>query len=86
MSLDWHELFGLVGVLLVLSMFGCAQFGKLQVQGYVYPACNALGAAFILVSLYHDFNLAAFAIESAWLLVSIAGLIHHYLRSIRLKR
>jgi len=77
MDYNWVDTVGLVGVLLVLVTFGCAQFGRLKVQGLIYPTCNAIGAVFILLSLSKDFNLSAFVIECAWLLISLAGLIHH---------
>ena len=35
---------------------------------------NAIGAAFILVSLYFEFNLSAALMEGVWLLVSLYGL------------
>lgn len=78
MVYNWSDAVGLVGVLFVLVMFAGSQFGKLNVQGFVYPGCNAVGAALILLSLSQDFNLPAFVIECAWLLISLAGLLYHH--------
>ena len=42
-------------------------------QSFIYAIVNAAGAAFILVSLYFNFNLSAVIIESFWLVFSLMG-------------
>jgi hypothetical protein len=41
---------------------------------------NGLGAGLILVSLAQDFNFSATAIETAWLAISIWGVILYFCR------
>ena len=36
---------------------------------------NAVGALFVLVSLLYAFNLSAFLMELAWLIVSVYGIL-----------
>ena len=47
-----------------------------------YSVANAAGASAILYSLFYDFNLSAFAIESFWLAISLYGVF----RAVRSRR
>ena len=71
---DW---LGLAGVVLILAAYGLLQARMLAAEHPAFSACNALGAALILVSLAFDFNLPAAVIETAWLLISLYGLVRH---------
>src|SRR3546814_5162115 len=41
--------------------------GRIELQGVAYSACNAVGAALLLVSLTVNFNLSSVIIEIFWL-------------------
>ena len=69
------DLLGIVGVACVLGAYWLLQTEKLKQTDRRYYAVNALGAALILVSLVFEFNLPAAIVESAWLLISLHGLL-----------
>jgi hypothetical protein len=69
------DLVGLLGSAMIHGSYALSQAHRLDVRRPLYPALNGLGAAFVLVSLAVDFNLAATVIESAWLLISAYGLV-----------
>lgn len=71
---------GLMGVVMILVTYGLVQVDHIDVKGIRYSFFNALGAFFILVSLYVDFNLSAFVIEVSWLLISIFGILNVFKR------
>lgn len=73
-QIDWATITGIVGTLLVLLAFFLLQARKLHGNGAVYQLLNAIGAAAIIVSLFHQFNLASMVLEIAWLLISLYGL------------
>ena len=64
---------GFVGVLLILAAYFLLQTERLSTQQLSYQVLNGLGAALVLVSLCFTFNLSAFIIEIAWLLISLYG-------------
>jgi hypothetical protein len=70
----WHDLLGNIGVILVLGAYLLLQLGRLRPEQLVFSFANGLGAALILVSLSVDFNMSAFIIEAAWLVISVAGI------------
>ena len=65
---------GLIGVALILLAYLLLQRGALSPQGMVHLLMNLLGASLILVSLVHDWNLAAFVIEASWVAISLYGI------------
>lgn len=71
---EWHDFVGNLGVVLVLGVYLLIQIDRLDARTKTYSALNALGAGFITVSLVVDFNLSAFVVEVAWLVVSLYGL------------
>ncbi|KGI77339.1 CBU_0592 family membrane protein [Oleiagrimonas soli] len=74
--LPWHVWVGLIGVALVLLAFFLLQAQKLHGHRMVYQLMNALGALGVLISLvFGEFNLSAFLLEGAWLLISIYGMM-----------
>ena len=81
--MSWHDLIGLVGVALVLLAYLGVQTGRLRVEARRYSLMNALGAGGILISLSVDFNLSAFLIEAAWLVISLYGLARAWRRKQR---
>jgi len=77
----WHDIAGVLGVFLVLLCYFLLQINKMQGSSLSYSVLNGLGACFILVSLYYDFNLSAFIVEVAWVLISLYGIYKYLGRS-----
>ncbi len=73
MAYGWSDLVGNVGVALIILAYLGLQLERLDGRGLPYSLANAVGAALILVSLYHDFNLSAFVIEIFWIVISLIG-------------
>lgn len=69
------DLVGTLGVVMIIGSYLLVQVGRLNAVSAVYTLVNALGALFVLISLYFDFNLSAFLIELFWLLISLVGLL-----------
>ncbi len=76
-----HDVIGIVGVVLVLVAYLLLQLQRLSAIRPPYLIANALGAFLILVSLMNEFNLSAFAIETAWLLISVYGLVRYFTKA-----
>ncbi len=72
-----YNLVGIVGVILILVAFFLLQVGKLSSRDFIYSLLNLFGALGILISLISEWNLSAFVIEVAWILISLYGLIKH---------
>lgn len=84
MSVYWFDVVGLFGVVLTLLAYLALQARRMSGDGFMYPLLNLIGAGAILVSLIYDThtNLSAFAIESAWCVISLYG-IYRALRDLR---
>ena len=78
MTYGWHDLLGIIGVVLILATYMLLQLEKLSAMSFIYSATNGLGASLILVSLIYEFNLSAFIIEAFWLLISIYGIVRYF--------
>jgi hypothetical protein len=79
--MPWTDAAGLVGVLMILIAYAGAALGRLDAQGLWSLLANLIGAALILVSLLLGaFNLASTAMEGAWALVALVGLVRLALR------
>ena len=74
MNLEWYDWVGMVGTLMVLGAFFLLQAGRLHGNGLVFQLLNLFGAAGILVSLWSNFNISVFLLESAWVAVSLYGI------------
>ncbi|MEE8119712.1 MAG: cyclic nucleotide-binding protein [Gammaproteobacteria bacterium] len=72
--MDFHDLVGIIGVILILAAYLLLQIGTVTVQSLWYSLANAIGAVLILFSLYFDFNLPSVIIELAWLAISLIGI------------
>ena len=75
------DVIGLIGGVLFIAAFAYAnvadKFNKLW-----FNAANLLGALLLLlISLWVNFNLAAFVLEVAWAIIALAGLI----RAVRMR-
>lgn len=82
LELAWYDVVGLLGTVIILLGFFMLQAGRLAGTGLTYQLINFFGAAGILVSLIGSFNLPVLLLESAWMFVSLYGIV----RSFRLKR
>ena len=71
---------GSIGVVFILAAYLLVQLERLSAIRPPYLITNGLGAFLILVLLANEFNLSAFAIEAAWLLISVYGLIRCFVR------
>ena len=74
MTIEWHDLLGFTGVVLILAVYLLLQMQRLHSTGWLYSALNGVGAILVLVSLTQEFNFSAFVLEIAWLLISLYGL------------
>ena len=70
---------GNVGVVLLMLAYLLLQLNKLESSSITYSLLNAVGACFIILSLWANFNLSAFVIEVFWVLISLVGIVR-YLR------
>jgi hypothetical protein len=75
MSYAWFDFVGNAGVLMVLATYLGVQLDKLDARSLAYSVLNAVGAGLITLSLCFDFNLSAFLIEIAWVLISLYGIV-----------
>ena len=80
MTYGWHDLLGIIGVILILASYILLQLEKLSATSFLYSATNGLGALLVLVSLIYEFNLSVFIIEAFWLLISIYGVVRYFSR------
>jgi hypothetical protein len=72
------DIAGLAGSGCILLGYGLLQAGRLGREHLSYSVLNALGAALILLSLVYSYNLPSVVIESAWLLISLAGMVRWF--------
>jgi len=63
-----------MGVLLILMAYALLQLNRINAKSLSYSIVNGLGAGLILISLWVDFNLSAFVMESFWLIFSLFGI------------
>lgn len=73
-SLNWFDIAGFIGVLLIVVTYLLLQLEKLPSSHPSYSLLNAAGSLLIMVSLIFAFNLSAFLIEVFWFLISLLGL------------
>lgn len=64
---------GLAGAALIVIAYLLLQSGRLESRSLSYSIVNGLGACGIIYSLFFEFNLSAFVIESFWLAISLYG-------------
>ena len=75
MSMQWYDWAGLLGVAVILLAYFLLQASRMRGDALTYQLMNASGALLVLVSLLYAFNLSAFLMELAWLLVSVYGIV-----------
>jgi len=69
---------GNIGVALMMIAYLLLQLNKMK-NGLVYSVVNAVGASLVILSLLNNFNLSAFLMEAFWVLISLVGIIRHFL-------
>lgn len=74
------NIIGILGVFLVVLAYFLLQYGKLPAHGFAYPVLNLLGALMIIFSLFYAWNLPSVIIETAWILVSLFGIVRTWRR------
>jgi len=72
-AIYFSELVGLLGVLLILIVYFLLQIEYITAYSISYSLYNAIGALMIIYSLIYKWNLASFAMEGAWFLLSMYG-------------
>ncbi len=80
MKYAWYDLFGSIGVGIIISTYVALQLEKIRSETLVYSLLNAVGASLILVSLFYSFNFSAFIVEFFWLLISLFGVGKYFLQ------
>ena len=85
MNYHFYDFVGNLGVIFILGTYFMLQLGRMSSSSVSYIVLNGLGAAFILYSLLYEFNMSAFIVEAAWLLISLMGLGRLYLARKRAK-
>lgn len=75
-----HNLAGTLGVLAILYGYYGLQSEKLKFDDYLFLLLNAIGSFLIVLSLLKEFNMSAFFIELAWVIVSLFGLYKRWIK------
>ena len=76
MQIDYlYNVIGSIGVILIVGSYLLLTIHRLSSTDLIYSVLNAAGATMIILSLLHNFNLAAFLIELFWLVISIIGIV-----------
>lgn len=68
------NLIGLIGTGIYFTSYALLSAGKLNGNGAKYIVINALAASCVLISLFHDWNLASAIIQTGWIILSLVGL------------
>ena len=68
------DVIGLIGSVVFIAAFVYANMAE-NFNKLWFNAANLLGAVLLMISLWVNFNLAAFVLEIAWALIALAGLI-----------
>lgn len=80
MIFSWlPDIIGCIGGVLILYAYFLLQLRKITAEALSYSILNLLGAIFILISLLDSWNLAAFGVEIAWMLISLFGIYEWYI-------
>lgn len=72
------DIIGITGVFIIVIAYILMQIDHMDPKGFLFSLLNTIGAAFILVSLLYDWNLASFIMEVIWLTLSFYGTIRGY--------
>ena len=79
-ALHWSDIFGNMGVLLLVTTYLLLQTDRIDAKGFWYSFNNLLVAIIVTISLYVKMNPASMVIEVFWFLISVYGLAMYYKR------
>ena len=68
------QILQIVGALLILSAYGCAQVGFLDQRSYPYLALNLIGSFVLAVLALLDRQAGFLLLEGVWALISLASI------------
>jgi hypothetical protein len=66
---------GLLGAALILVAYALVQAEKMRANALPFLSCNLMGATLVIISLLWKWNFAAFMLEAAWAIISMAGIV-----------
>lgn len=69
---------GIIGVILVLIAYYLLNTNRIFALNMSYQLLNFFGALMILFSLFYEWNIASFLVESAWTIISLVGIYRAY--------
>jgi hypothetical protein len=75
MNLQWYDLVGLLGTLLVVGSYFLLQSGRLSGTGLPYQLINIAGSSSILISLFGGVNRSVALLQCAWIAISLYGIV-----------
>lgn len=78
------DIIGCLGGFFILITYLLIQLSKMDPKDLSYSLLNLVGAIFILFSLLDSWNIAAFIIELAWMMMSLFG-VYKWFISAKLK-
>ena len=78
MTYTIYDFIGNIGVAVILITYLLLQIGRLDAKKLAYSIANGLGAGMIVISLMYDWNLSAFIVEAAWVIISLIGVVNYY--------
>jgi len=78
--MNWYDILGTLGVGVIILTYVLLQIECIRSEQVIYSVLNAVGATFILISLYYSFNFPSFVVEFFWLLISLFGIGKYFVR------
>lgn len=72
---EYHNWISAAGAVILLVTYFLLQVNRIDPTSMLYSQLNFVGSAMIVFSLCFNFNLGAFVVEFAWMLISIVGAI-----------
>lgn len=74
----WHNMLGLLGVVMVLITYGMIATGRWRATQYRYPLANLIGTMLIAISLIYAFNWPSFIMQIFMIGISFMGIARIY--------
>jgi hypothetical protein len=71
---DLYDLIGLIGVAFAIFCYARVQWQRDYAKRLSYSLLNLVASLFIIVSLLHKWNVAAFVSNTIWALISLYGI------------
>jgi hypothetical protein len=78
MASIFGDIIGIAGVFIIVVAYILMQTDRMDPKGFFFSLLNTIGAIFILISLFYDWNLASFIMEVIWFSLSFYGTIKAY--------